>query len=147
MSIIPKAGMLGDIVRSLLKRPVTERYPFERVVAPANLRGKLVYNPEKCTGCALCTKDCPSNAIELVTLDKKAKRFVLRYHADRCTYCAQCETNCRFDCIEMTSDQWELAALNRQPFEVYYGRDEDVQKILETFAREGQAEPEKEPAK
>ncbi len=124
------AAMLGDITRSLFRRPVTERYPFERYEAPARLRGKLTYKNEGCTGCGLCTKECPSGALELIMLDRKAKRFVMRDHADRCTYCSQCVVNCRFNCIEMSSTDWELAALTRQPFEVYYGNEEDVKAFL-----------------
>ena len=135
------ATMLGDVVHSLFKRPVTERYPFERRAAPERLRGKLFYNPEKCTGCGLCNKDCPSNAIELITLDKKAKRFVLRYHMDRCTYCAQCVQNCRFECMGMSPEQWELAALTKEPFTVYYGKDEDVQAVLAKLLDRPAAEP------
>ena len=128
------AAMLTDIVESLFKRPITEKYPFERRPAPERLRGKLTWNSEKCTGCALCNKDCPANAIELIVIDKKAKRFVMEYHADRCTYCAQCVQNCRFECLSMSHDQWELAALNKKPFTVYYGKDEDIQTILARFA-------------
>ena len=127
-------AMLNDIVESLFKRPITEKYPFERHPAPERLRGKLMWDPEKCTGCGLCNKDCPSNAIELITIDKKAKRFVMEYHADRCTYCAQCVQNCRFECLSMSPEQWELAALNKEPFTVYYGKDEDVQTILARFS-------------
>ena len=134
-------AMLGDVTRSLFKRPVTEKYPFERRAAPERLRGKLYYDPEKCTGCGLCNKDCPSNAIELITLDKKAKRFVLKYHMDRCTYCAQCVQNCRFECLGMSPDQWELAALSKEPFTVYYGKDEDVQAVLAKFTHAKTPEP------
>ncbi len=126
-----KAGMISDITRSLFQRPVTERYPFERLhETPAQLRGKLVWNPEKCTGCGLCDKDCPSQALELITLDKKAKKFLIRYHVDRCTFCAQCVQNCRFDCLDL-SEEFELAALGRQPFEIYYGKEEDIKAFLE----------------
>jgi len=128
-------AMLGDITRSLFQRPVTQRYPFERRATPQRLRGQLHWDPEKCTGCALCNKDCPANAIELITLDKASKRFVMRYHIDRCTYCGQCAQNCRFKCIDMSSEEWELAGLSREPFTVYYGRDEDIQAVL---ARWGQ---------
>jgi formate hydrogenlyase subunit 6/NADH:ubiquinone oxidoreductase subunit I len=124
-------AMFGDLVRSLFKRPVTEMYPFKKTAAPERLRGELHWNPEKCTGCQLCVKDCPSNAIELVTIDRAAKRFVLRYHKDRCTFCAQCVVNCRFACLEMSNEQWELAALNKDAFTVTYGRDADVQAFLE----------------
>jgi formate hydrogenlyase subunit 6/NADH:ubiquinone oxidoreductase subunit I len=124
------AAMLGDVLRSLGRKPVTERYPFERKEAPENLRGQLVWDAEKCTGCLLCVKDCPSKALELITVDKVNKRFVMRYHVDRCTYCAQCVETCRFSCLHMSNEQWELAALKKEPFTVYYGRDEDLKRVL-----------------
>ena len=34
----------------------------------------------------------------------------------------------------MSPEQWELAALNKEPFTVYYGKDEDVQTILARFS-------------
>jgi NAD(P)H-quinone oxidoreductase subunit I len=121
---------LGDILESLFKKPVTERYPFERKPAPERLRGKLYWEPEKCSGCQLCVKDCPADAIELIVLDKVAKRFVMRYNPDRCTYCGQCVENCRFDCLGLSSEEWELAALNRDAFEVFYGKEEDIETLL-----------------
>lgn len=129
-------AMIGDIVTSLFKRPATERYPFERKPAPARLRGKLVWDPAKCSGCQLCVKDCPSEALELITIDRVAKRFVMRYHADRCTYCGQCVENCRFECLGMSSEDWELAALGKEPFTVYYGREEDVQFLLDRESKQ-----------
>lgn len=123
--------MIGDVLRSIFRRPITQQYPFVRTEAPPRFRGKLNYDPEKCAGCMLCVKDCPSDAIELITIDKVAKKFVMRYHADRCTYCAQCVLSCRFKCLEMSSEDWELASANKQPFEVYYGREEDVAFLLE----------------
>src|SRR5450756_567391 len=92
-------AMLGDISRSLFKRPVTERYPFERKAAPERLRGQLTFDPTKCTGCKICVRDCPANGIEIMVVDKVAKRFVMRFHTDRCTYCAQCVV-----CLLYTSD-------------------------------------------
>jgi formate hydrogenlyase subunit 6/NADH:ubiquinone oxidoreductase subunit I len=128
------ATMFNDVVESLWKKPATQKYPFERVDAPQRLRGKLTWDPEKCTGCNLCSKDCPADAIEIITIDKKAKRFVMQYHLDRCTYCAQCVESCRFSCIEMSDEQWELAATNKVPFEVSYGREEDLAEALAKFA-------------
>jgi formate hydrogenlyase subunit 6/NADH:ubiquinone oxidoreductase subunit I len=126
----PIGSMLSDVLKAFFRKPVTQNYPFTRTAAPPAFRGRLVYDPTKCSGCQLCVKDCPSNAIELLVVDRAAKRFVLRYHEDRCTFCAQCVVNCRFKCIEMSSEQWELAALTKEPFTVYYGRDEDVNEFL-----------------
>lgn len=122
--------ILRDVFSGLVQRPATVRYPAERRPVPAHLRGALTWNPKKCTGCGLCVKDCPSNAIELITLDKAAKRFVIRYHADRCAFCAQCVQNCRFECLGMSPEQWELAALNKQPFTVLLGDQVDVEQFV-----------------
>jgi formate hydrogenlyase subunit 6/NADH:ubiquinone oxidoreductase subunit I len=122
--------MLGDVVKSFFQAPVTERYPFERREAPERLRGKLVWDSEQCTGCGLCAKDCPASAIEVIVLDKAAKRFVLLYHVDRCTFCAQCVQSCRQGCLAMSSDQWELAAFDKGAFGLYYGDAEDVEAVL-----------------
>lgn len=124
-------AMIGDISRSLFKRPVTERYPFERKPTPERLRGKLMFEPAKCTGCKICVRDCPAMAIELLVVDKATKRFVMRFHSDRCTYCAQCVVSCNFDSLAMSHDVWELAALSRAPFATQLGRTEDIAALLE----------------
>jgi formate hydrogenlyase subunit 6/NADH:ubiquinone oxidoreductase subunit I len=128
-------AMFGDIISSLFKRPVTELYPFERKSNPDRLRGKLIWDPEKCSGCMLCMKDCPANAIELLTIDKVNKRFVMRYNADRCIYCSQCVINCRFGCLNMSNKEWELASVKKEPFTVYYGKDSDVRELMESIAK------------
>jgi formate hydrogenlyase subunit 6/NADH:ubiquinone oxidoreductase subunit I len=137
--------MLGDISRSLFRRPVTELYPFERRPAPERLRGRLTFDPARCTGCKICVRDCPANAIELMVVDKATKRFVMRFHTDRCTYCAQCVVSCNFDALGMSHEQWELAALSRKPFGVSLGRDEDVRALADRSADKPAAPPVPQP--
>ena len=124
------SGMWRDALNGLLRRPVTQNYPFERLEAPERLRSKLHWNLSSCTGCGLCAKDCPADAIEVITLDRKAKRFVFRYHVDRCTFCGQCVVSGRQGCLNMSTGEWELAELDRQTFEVLYGNDADVAVVL-----------------
>ena len=131
-----KISMFDDLIRSTIRRPVTEFYPFERRPIVESFRGMLKWNPEACTGCALCVKDCPANAIELVTIDKAAKRFVLRFHVDRCTFCGQCAYNCRFDCIKLENQGWELAELDRDSFTIIYGRPEDIERLNQADSHE-----------
>ncbi len=128
---IPVGLMVSDVVRSFFSKPVTRRYPFERKEAPEAFRGKLIWDLSKCTGCQLCIRECPANAIELIVIDKAAKRFVMCFHADRCTYCSQCAINCRFKCLELSHKEWELAALSKEPFTVYYGLASDIEPYLE----------------
>src|SRR5512133_1804841 len=127
-------AMLGDISRSLFKRPVTELYPFERRPAPERLRGQLVFDAAKCTGCKICVRDCPAAAIEIAVVDTATKRFVMKFHADRCTYCAQCVGSCNFDSLSMSHEKWELAALSQAPFAMSFGREEDLRALAEREA-------------
>lgn len=133
------AAMFRDVAAALTQPPVTQLYPFERTDAPARLRGKLTWQADKCTGCGLCIKDCPADAINFVVNDKKAKIFVMEYYADRCIYCAQCTQNCRFNFLAMSNTDWELAALTRAPFHEYWGQPEHVQAYLDSLAEKPEA--------
>lgn len=126
--------MLRDVFGAVFQSPVTQVYPFEAEAIPDSLRGKLHWTPEGCTGCMLCVKDCPADAIQLITIDKAAKRFVLEYHTDRCIFCGQCVQSCRFDLLELSHETWELASESRSGFTVFYGEPEDVATVLEGAA-------------
>lgn len=128
-------AMLGDVFCSLFRRTATRQYPFERKQTPERLRGKLHWNANKCTGCSLCSKDCPANAIEIIMVDRAAKRFIVRYHLDRCTFCAQCVLSCPQDALKLSRDEWELAGTSKEPFTIYYGEDADVEHFLVNLAQ------------
>ena len=130
--------MLVDILGSLVRRPATRQYPSAPSTPPPRLRGRVHWDPQRCTGCRLCVMDCPASALELFTLDKAAHRFVLRYDAARCTFCSQCVESCNHGSIWQANDEWELAGPDRQAFIAYYGADDDVEQIL---AGEPQAAP------
>lgn len=124
-------SMFKDLLISFFSAPVTEKYPFEKPKTAERFRGGLFFDPAKCTGCNLCSKDCPANALEIVIIDRAAKRFVAHYNIDRCVFCSQCVQSCKFKCIGLSKDDWELAALTREPFTVNYGKDEDIAVFLE----------------
>jgi formate hydrogenlyase subunit 6/NADH:ubiquinone oxidoreductase subunit I len=113
--------MLNDVFASLFKRPFTERYPFRKYPAPpARLRGKLLWEEEKCEGCMLCVRDCPAKAIEVKVVDRAAKKYTFHYRVDRCIYCAQCVVSCKEDALSMSSTEYHLASTDKKTFtEVY----------------------------
>jgi NAD(P)H-quinone oxidoreductase subunit I len=127
-------AMFKDLLISFFSPPVTEKYPFERPQLAERFRGKLHFDPAKCTGCNLCSKDCPAQALEIVIIDRATKRFVAHYNVDRCIYCSQCVQSCKFKCITLAKEEWELASLNKESFAINYGKDEDIAIFLERLA-------------
>lgn len=123
--------MLTDVVRSLFSKPATIHYPDTKPDTPERLRGKLTWDSTRCTGCALCVRDCPADAIHLITLDKANKRFVMFYDAGRCAFCGQCVQSCRFDCLSLSSAEWSMAAPDKSQFSIYYGEHTDVAQALD----------------
>jgi NADH-quinone oxidoreductase subunit F len=53
-------------------------------------------DPVKCTGCLVCLKNCPANAI---TGERKLSHFI---HQELCTKCGVCYSKCKFDSIILT---------------------------------------------
>jgi len=134
-------AMFGDVTQSLFRRNATRPYPFQKLQAPERLRGAVQFvNREACTGCGMCAKDCPAKALEVIVLDKAAKRFVITYREDCCTFCAQCVASCNHACLVMSDGGWELAALTREPLALYYGEAADVEQALAGIP-EGDPEP------
>lgn len=93
--------LLPQLLRALLTRPITVRFPF----APADLspyfRGRVVVDEETCRGCGLCARDCPAAALELERQGRDAFRLV--HYPDRCAYCGQCETSCTSGAIKQVN--------------------------------------------
>lgn len=133
------ATMLRDIWRAFFRKPATERYPAEERVPSARYRGQLRWEPERCTGCCLCVKDCPANAIEIIKLEKD--HVVMRYHPDRCVFCGQCVQNCRFNCITLDNAAWELPTGDPMTFTMHFGEEADVKRLLENTPSDA-ADPE-----
>jgi hydrogenase-4 component H len=118
----PKIRELGEAMRSLFGKPATS--PFPKVIAesPENLRGRPVFDIDRCVGCGACAMVCPVPTISYEDVrenGRAVRRFLIG--VDNCVFCGQCADNCiTGDGIQLTGD-YLLATLDktemRQSFE------------------------------
>ncbi len=112
MSRIKKrTRILSTIIDSFKKQPDTTTYPFTPLILPKGFRGAIIMtDAEKCTGCDLCVRNCPAEALELERNSREEFRLI--HYPARCAYCGQCEESCRNDAISQTN---ELVNPTRDP--------------------------------
>lgn len=115
--MIRPGAMIRTLIQSLFKKPATTQYPFKKTAMPDKFRGKIVFHPEKCIGCQMCVRDCPSNAITIKKVGDK--RFDCEINLAKCIYCAQCVDSCMKKALEATPE-FELASLNGSTLKVVY---------------------------
>lgn len=59
---------LSVTLKNFIKHPITTQYPEERLVVSRRIRGtELIWDKERCSGCATCAKTCPDGSIRIVT--------------------------------------------------------------------------------
>jgi NADH-quinone oxidoreductase chain I len=115
--MIKPGKMIAEVVSHLWKKPVTTKYPAVKLQMPLRFRGRLEFYSDKCIGCKLCMRDCPSNAIEIKKIGDK--RFECNVDLSKCIYCGQCVDVCPKKALAMTTD-FELAQLDRSKLRIVY---------------------------
>jgi formate hydrogenlyase subunit 6/NADH:ubiquinone oxidoreductase subunit I len=125
--------ILPEAIKYLSKDPATSKYPFEKAKVYPNFRGRIVFDSEKCIGCKMCMRVCPSKAIEIILSDEQPspqtgpdgnsipvkKKFDCIMNLDRCIYCAQCVDICPKKALK-SSEDFELAQLDRKKLKLHY---------------------------
>jgi ech hydrogenase subunit F len=91
--------MLSTVIKNLISRPDTTKYPNAAPDIPEGNRGRVDWNMESCVFCGLCEKRCPALA---VSMDKSSGIILLHVH--RCISCGVCIDVCPKDAISMTSE-------------------------------------------
>ncbi|MFH1023090.1 MAG: NADH-quinone oxidoreductase subunit I [Planctomycetota bacterium] len=139
-------GIVGDVgslvrgmgltLRHCFQRPVTVRYPYEKLALPPKARAQLHNDIDDCIGCLQCARICPVECITIETVKAEAgedlgstttghkKRLHLtRFDIDlaKCCYCDLCTTVCPTECLAMTL-RYENAVLNRDALLYHFSK-------------------------
>lgn len=113
--MIRPGKMFPFVMSNLLKKPATISYPDEKEEKPENFRGKLQYDRDKCVGCRICMRNCPTGAIEIQKVAEKQFKAIVCL--DQCIYCGQCVESCPKNALKNTKD-FELAQFDRNGLKV-----------------------------
>ncbi len=102
--------------KHLFRKPITTQYPEQRLTHSRRLRGyELVWDRERCTGCATCAKSCPQGNIEIVTSKGSENNYIVeKFELDsgRCMFCGLCVESCPYEALFMGLE-YELASYRR----------------------------------
>jgi NADH-quinone oxidoreductase subunit I len=116
-------------LKNFFRPKFTRQYPEERWESPASFRGRPVLvlennNKERCVACGLCSRVCPSLAIEVQANETSSEkeRYPEKFEINmvRCIFCGFCEEVCPEEAIIMSND-YELV-FNSQD-EAIFGKD------------------------
>ncbi len=84
------------IMRSLFQKPATLMYPVIPRIYHEKTRGHIEVDMDACILCGICSKKCPTHAIEV---DRKAKEWSIARL--QCIQCNCCVEYCPKDCLYM----------------------------------------------
>ena len=113
--IRPVMAAVSRIIKSTIHRPVTIMYPYEKEWVPDNYRGRPGLRFDRCLGCGICVRACPTTCIELVEVADDDGNMVKRpqVNVGRCMMCGYCAEYCPVDAMTTTTD-YELAEFSRK---------------------------------
>jgi len=108
---------MGVTLRHFFRRPITTRYPERKLTPSKRFRGyTLVWDRDRCTGCATCAKSCLQGNIEIVTSKGTENNYVVeKFELDsgRCIFCGLCVESCPFEALFLGLE-YERSAYRRE---------------------------------
>ena len=115
-------------IAQMFRPKFTVQYPEHKFATSASFRGRPVLveenGTERCVACGLCSRVCPSLAIEVQAAETKdeKERYPEKFEINmlRCIFCGFCEEVCPEEAIIM-SKEYELAFSNQK--DALFGKD------------------------
>lgn len=90
--------MIQTLIRNLVKRPATRKYPLVKRDPFENYRGRLVNHVQSCIFCRMCSTKCPAQCIST-----DPKEAYWGYDPFSCVYCGICVEVCPTKSLFMLS--------------------------------------------
>ncbi len=91
------------VLKNMTRKRITEQYPEERLIVSRRTRAQeLVWDRDRCTGCATCVKACPQGNIKIETsIGPNNKYVVEKFENDegRCIFCGLCVEACPYEAL------------------------------------------------
>lgn len=111
----PMMAGLKNMFKTTFHRPVTILYPYEKEWLPDNYRGRPGLRFDRCIGCGICVRACPTMCIEMVDAADDDGKTVRRPQVNlgRCMMCGYCAEYCPVEAMTTTPD-YELAEFTRK---------------------------------
>lgn len=120
---------LALTLKQVFQPTFTRQYPEVKWETPPSFRGRPVLvqeenGQERCVACGLCSRVCPSLAIEVqageTELEKERYPEKFEINMVRCIFCGFCEEVCPEEAIVM-SNEYELVFNSQE--EAVFGKD------------------------
>jgi NAD(P)H-quinone oxidoreductase subunit I len=105
-------------IKYLFRHPITTQYPEQKLSPSRRIRGnELIWDVDKCTGCATCARTCPIGAIEINTSiwteQNKYKVDKIQIDTGYCIQCGLCVEACPYEALYM-GRSYERAMYRRE---------------------------------
>src|SRR4030042_5800382 len=97
------------VLEQTLTKPATSKYPFEKLKLANDFRGQPIFDSDQCSGCGLCSRDCPAKAIEMVEFNGEKRP---QLNLSKCVFCYQCAETCPKKVIKYSA-AFELATTDK----------------------------------
>ena len=85
--------------RALGSKEGMSRREFLRVIRFRNHEIPII-DRAKCTGCGLCTMDCPTKAL-MIDQNSERDSYQLLFREEACNDCGICEKSCPENCLQL----------------------------------------------
>jgi ferredoxin len=93
------------------------RREFLKIIRLKN-HGRPLIDKEKCTGCGLCTIDCPTKAL-MINQSSEKDTYQLLFRQEACNACGVCEKSCPENCLQLVEKEPEQSKTGKEAIVIF----------------------------